>query len=164
MILEFASNIDNTYDKYQFVFINVRPATDQAYFHFHGSTNAGGPYGVTKTTTFFEDWHNEADNAAGVGYSTSHDLAQSTAAQKISGAQGSGADEGLSGIITMWAPSSTTYIKQFYSRINYYWGGTGSGSIYVGGYFNTTLAIKAYLFAFNSGNIAAGTIKLYGIS
>jgi len=34
---------------------------------------------------------------------------------------------------------------------------------YIGGYFNTTSAIDAIRFSVNSGNIAEGTIKLYGI-
>ena len=32
-----------------------------------------------------------------------------------------------------------------------------------GGYFNTTSAIDAIRFSVNSGNMATGTIKLYGI-
>ena len=162
--VEFASNIDNTYDHYMFMFVNVQPATNAAYFHFHGSTNAGGPYGVTKTTTFIDTYHTEDNALSGLGYSSSHDLAQSTAAQKISGATSNNADSALSGELHLFAPSSTTYVKQFYSTVNYCWDYPGTGGIRVSGYFNTTLAIKAYLFAFNSGNIAAGTIKLYGIS
>jgi hypothetical protein len=32
------------------------------------------------------------------------------------------------------------------------------------GYGNTTSAINAIIFRFESGNIASGTIKMYGIS
>ena len=35
---------------------------------------------------------------------------------------------------------------------------------YCAGYFNTTSAINAMQFKFNSGNIDAGSIKLYGVS
>ena len=35
---------------------------------------------------------------------------------------------------------------------------------YVGGYFNTTTAITRFRFKASSGNVDAGTIKLYGIS
>jgi len=34
---------------------------------------------------------------------------------------------------------------------------------YIAGYFNTTADITAIQFKFASGNIDAGTIKLYGI-
>ena len=34
---------------------------------------------------------------------------------------------------------------------------------FIGGYFNTTSAIDAIRFKVNSGNMATGTIKLYGI-
>ena len=39
-----------------------------------------------------------------------------------------------------------------------------SVNTHVGGYFNTTNAIDAIQFKMNSGNIDAGTIKLYGVS
>ena len=36
--------------------------------------------------------------------------------------------------------------------------------IFSAGYFNTTSALDAVQFKFESGNIDAGTIKLYGVS
>jgi hypothetical protein len=35
---------------------------------------------------------------------------------------------------------------------------------YVAGYFNTTSAIDEIQFKFDSGNIDAGTIKMYGVT
>jgi hypothetical protein len=38
-----------------------------------------------------------------------------------------------------------------------------SSNNYIGGYFNTTSAIDEIQFKFDSGDIDAGTVKLYGI-
>ncbi len=49
----------------------------------------------------------------------------------------------------------TTYYQQF--------GGTGPFEVYYSGYCNTTTAIDGVQFAMSSGNIDAGTIKMYGV-
>jgi len=36
--------------------------------------------------------------------------------------------------------------------------------VYTAGYFNTTTALTRVRFKFDSGNIDAGTIKMYGVS
>ena len=41
--------------------------------------------------------------------------------------------------------------------------GDYTGQDLVAGYFNTTSAIDAVQFKMNSGNIDAGTIKMYGV-
>ena len=43
-------------------------------------------------------------------------------------------------------------------------GGTFCQRLLVGGYFNTTTALTRFQFKFSSGNIDAGTIKMYGVS
>ena len=45
----FTSGLTSTYDKYMFVFVNINPATDSAFFTFQVSTNCGSSYGVTIT-------------------------------------------------------------------------------------------------------------------
>ena len=65
----------------------------------------------------------------------------------------------------MWLfnPSSTTYVKNFISRNSTYQDNNSINDNYVSGYFNTTSAIDEIQFKFDSGDIDAGTIKLYGI-
>jgi hypothetical protein len=81
--ISFTSNIDSTYDIYQFEFINIHPATDAVYFQFNLSTDGGSNYNVTKTTTSFEAYHNESDSATNLRYATANDLAQSTSDQRL---------------------------------------------------------------------------------
>ena len=49
------------------------------------------------------------------------------------------------------------------SRMQHTYDGDASQEVYVAGYCNTTSAIDGIQFKFSSGNIDAGTIKMYGI-
>ena len=76
---------------------------------------------------------------------------------------GNGNDECCSGTLHLFNPSDTTFVKQFSSRISTYENNNGIRDNYVAGYGNTTSAVDAVQFKFGSGNIDAGTIKMYGI-
>ena len=153
--------LDDTYPIYLFKFINVsgNPG-DQLVFN-GSDDDSSHAYNITKTTTFFQAYHNEAGTSAGLGYSTSRDLAQATGFQDLIGTLGNDADESCSGELWLFNPSSTTFVKNFISRITDT--NAGSQDEYVAGYFNTTADITAIQFKMDAGNIDAGTIKLYGI-
>jgi hypothetical protein len=73
------------------------------------------------------------------------------------------ADNGCSGVLTLYAPSSTTYVKHFTSRAHSVNGGDYSQDSFSAGYINDTTAIDEISFKFNSGNIDTGTIYMYGV-
>ena len=158
------TGIDSTYRTYLFKFINIHPATDEAKFLFNLSTDGGSNYNVTKTTTHFFCFHNEADGQTALEYDTNNDLAQSTAYKPITASVGADADQSVSGNLYLFNPSSTTYVKHFLSDVNYTYSGDYSINIHCGGYGNTTSAINAIDFKFDTGNIDAGTIHIYGIA
>ena len=162
--IEFTSGIDSTYDVYQFEFINIHPATIRAKFQFNLSTDGGSNYNVTKTTTFFNSEHNESGSSADLTYRTAEDLAQSTSNQNLVRDMGNADDESSSGTLILFNPSSTTYVKHFISTSNTYFYSGYTMNNFVAGYGNTTSAVDAVKFVMSSGNIDAGTIKLYGIS
>jgi hypothetical protein len=161
--IEFTSGIDSTYPIYKFEFINIHPATDGAYFQFNMSTDSGSNYNVTKTTTAFNAQHSEAGTDPGIGYQTADDLAQSTGFQTLLEGIGNGADESAAGTLTLFNPSSTTYVKHFIARGSLYYDGNYIFDAHIAGYANTTSAVDAIKFVMSSGNIDSGTIKLYGI-
>ena len=129
------------------------------------SIDSGSNYNVAKTTTWFEALHFEGDAAASVAYNGNADLAQSTAFQTISNGLGGSDDDNCNGEITLFNPSSTTFVKHFLCTglSNYRTGLPGEINSYIAGYANTTSAINAFQFKLESGNIASGKIKLYGI-
>ena len=161
--LSFTSGIDDTYDSYVFKFINIHPATNNVDFTFNGSIDGGSNYNVVKTTTFFRASHNEAGNDSGLEYRTSQDLAQSTSAQIILQQIGNDNDQSGSGTLTLYNPSSTTFVKHFIVRVNTTTHNDQCISDHIAGYFNNTNDINAVQFKMSSGNFD-GVIKLYGVS
>lgn len=161
--ISFTSGITSTYKAYKFVFVNCHPQNDGVNLQFNMSTDGGSNYNVTKTTTSFANYHNEADDSAGVSYQTSFDLAQSTAFQPLSFTIGNDNDQSLSGSLIIFNPSSTTYVKHFISISNEYNQNDFCQNSYYAGYGNTTSAVNAIQFKMSSGNIDAGTIYMYGI-
>ena len=159
--ISFTANIDSTYDKYMFVFVNINPSNDVV-FEFNGSIDGGSNYNVTKTSTFFRAAHEESAATATVSYAVDSDLAQSTAYQDLVPQVSSGADENCGGILYLFAPSSTTYVKQFYSRVSTQYASTYIMDSFMAGYFNTTSAITAMDFKMTSGTFD-GKIKMYGV-
>ena len=157
--------LDSTYKEYLFTFNNMHPATNQAYFQFNLSADAGSNYNVTKTTTFFQAYHIENGTDSGLSYQTARDLAQATGAQYLTRQIGNGNDDAASGYLRLFNPSSTTFVKHFKAiSSNNYGGDTYYMNNYVAGYGNTTSAVDAVQFSMSSGNIDAGDICLYGIS
>ena len=157
--------LDSTYPIYVFKFINMHPATNGVAFEFNLSIDGGSNYNVTKTTTNFGAFHSEDGSSSALNYDAGRDLAQSTAFQTLftSGNLGNGSDESTSGQLKLFNPSSTTFAKHFMSNVNYYNDSDYSINCYIAGYGNTTSAVNAIRFQMSSGNIDAGTIKLYGI-
>ena len=154
--------LDSTYPIYRFVYINAHPANDDVNFQVN-FRDGGSSYDATKTTTTINTHHDEADTNTDLSYSGSFDLAQSTAVQPLAEAVGNGNDECVSGELTLFNPSSTTYVKHFLSQTNNYYKDNFMMKFFVSGYCNVTAAIDGVQFTFESGNIDAGTFKLYGI-
>ena len=151
--------LDNTYPIYVFKCYDLNPATDDKKL----SIDSGSNYNVTKTTSNFFANHNEAGTAASLSYSTGNDLAQGTGAQVFTESAGNGADESAAGEIWLFNPSSTTFVKHFFSRTSTYYTSDASYDVHVAGYANTTSAVDAIQFSVESGGNFDGTIKLYGI-
>jgi hypothetical protein len=160
--VSFTSGLTSTYKAYKFVFSNIHARTDNVQFQFNMSTDSGSSYNVTKTTSFFYAIHRENDSVTSLDYVTALDLAQSTAFQPIVTEAGNDADQSISGTLTLFNPSSTTYVKHFIATNNHNQYAEYSMNNYLAGYGNTTSAVNALQFKMSSGNFD-GTIYLYGI-
>jgi len=156
--------LDSTYKEYVFIFNNIHPATDSAQLKFNLSADTGSNYNVTKTTTFFKAYHKEDGSAAALAYESSDDLAQATGSQFLSSVIDNDNDACWDGMMHLFNPSSTTFVKHFMSTGASLGATQVSYNDFVAGYGNTTSAIDAVQFSMSSGNIDAGTIVLYGIN
>ena len=156
--------LDSTYREYIFYCVNMHLATATKNFQFQGSIDGGSNYNVAITSTHFSANHAEDDSAAALNYEDAEDLAQGTGFQSLQRSQGIDNDHSCSGILHLFNPSSTTFVKHFM-----YWGNNihtvhYSLSAHVAGYFNTTSAIDAIQFTSESGNIDSGDIFLHGLT
>ena len=163
--LSFTSNIDSTYKEYQIHFIDVHPESgSRLAFQFDTGTNTS--YNQTITSSSFAARHDEGDTSADLGYQAGDDLAQSTSFQRLSvgGTVETDADASATGIIHIYDPSNTTFVKHFIATMQIYHNDQATHNSFVAGYVNTTTAITRVQFKYESGNIDAGTFKLYGVT
>jgi len=164
--LTFTNIFDSTYKEYICKIIDAHPETDLAEFGFQVDVSGGSSYAQTITSTYLAAYIDEDDHSsAATTYGTANDQAQGTALQYICDQVGNGADESTSGYLHISNPSSTTFTKLFYSRMQTYNGdGVGySTDVVASGYVNTATAITNIQFKFSSGDFDEGTIKIYGV-
>ena len=154
--------LDSTYPIYVFKYIDCHPATDNVEFQFNMTTD-GTNFNVTKTSSYFNSYQAENNSAQAVGYNTTPDLAQSTGDQILAEDVGNDNDQCVVGTMFLFNPSSTTFVKHFLSNSSQSHQNDFTQNVFCYGYGNTTSAITGVRFLFSSGNIDAGTIKLYGI-
>ena len=159
--------LDSTYPIYKFVLINIHPASDDVELNVN-FRDGGSSYDATKTSSCFSASHYESDSAYYLQYDAGHDLAQATGNQPIvtNTSKGSIEDGSVSGELWLFNPSNTTFVKHFLIKTQFmaYDGANAfTENAYTAGYCNVTAAIDAVQFVYSSGNIDAGTFKLYGI-
>ena len=161
--ISFTANIDSTYDVYMFVFINIHPSSDGARLDFQGSTNGGSSYGVDLSSTAYTAYHHQNGSGGTLTYASSRDQGSGTSFQELCSGIGDDSDQNGAGILYLYSPASTTYMKNWCCRSNVYESGDYTQEYYMSGFFNTTSAINALRFQMHTGNIDDGTIKMYGI-
>ena len=152
--------LDSTYSTYIVTFISVHPSAN-AKLKVNFTTD-GTNWNVTKTTSYFIAYHDEGDATPNIAYQTGEDLSQGTGVQTVSQEIGTDNDQSGSGSLHLFNPSSTTFVKHFFSRSSALASDDYLGDGYCAGYCNTTSAVTGIRFTAASGNIDAGTFKLYG--
>ena len=167
------SGIDSTYGEYIFRFYNLNPETDGTSFTFNCSTDGGSNYNMAKASIAWLAQHAEDDSPADVGYQTGMDLptggsnAGVTNHQILAQYVGDDADQCAAGELHLFTPSSTTYVKHWYSRMSVSFDQNGSSDpraqdVFTGGYVNSTSDVDAVEFKMAAGDFD-GTIKMWGV-
>ena len=162
--VDITSGIDSTYDEYMFVFTDINPASTSTFMF---QVNAAGQSGFNETITsaIFKASHYENDASADVNYAAGGDQAQGTGKQFLCNTSG-GADESCAGILHLFNPASTTYVKHFYCRMAAHADADPlryTQDSFVAGYVNITAAVDEITFLMLSGNFD-GVIQMYGIA
>jgi len=154
--------LDSTYPIYLFKIIQAHPNSNDVGMQV-GFRDGGSAYDASKTTTSWRAYHAEDDSAANLSYYTAIDHQNTTGFQYLTGGTGNDNDQCLPGELWLFNPSSTTFVKHFIYRGSDQQADNAAYDLNIAGYCNTTSAIDGVQFKFNSGNIDAGTFKLYGI-
>ena len=159
---------DSTYKQYMFTFKNMHPSADQSEFQFNLSADSGSNYNVTKTSTPVYAYMRASDGANFFGQDSNARLAQSTGFQSMNLNANVDNYSSLSGYLMIFNPASTTFHKHFISETIEDANTSGESGLaqhfWIAGYGNTTSACDAIQFKYNSGNMDAGDICLYGIN
>ena len=162
--LSFTLGLDSLYDIYQFRFSDIHPQTNSVALSFQVNAVGASGFNETVTSSFYRTKNHEDDSSPEIAIIASYDQAQGTGYQLLCNDVGNGDDESVNGILTLYAPSSTTYVKHFTIDSQGSNGGNWSARQLIAGYVNTTSAVNAIQFSFHSGNIDTGVITMYGIA
>jgi len=161
------SGITSSYDEYMFVITDWNPSSGSNQIMFQTSTDGGSSYGVTVTTTMFLAEHRLNDSSGDdLTYNAGGDIASGTGNITLHYGLNSGSSDNGEGILHLFSPSSTTFVKHFHSRfvaLNYAGASASVVERYGAGYFNTTSAIDAIKFVGYVNNFDA-VIQMYGIA
>ena len=158
--------LDNSYKEYLFTFNNLHPSAENPNFAFNLSIDSGSNYNVAKTSTAFFAQQGESGSGAELNYSTARDLAQGTGVQHLTNEAGNDSDQGVSGYLHLFNPSSSVFVKNYIAvtNSNFKYSEPYVYNHYIAGYGNTQSAVDAIQFSFSSGNMDSGDICLYGIA
>jgi len=161
--IDITSGITSTYDSYEFHFVNLHPANDGVGLRFQVNAADASGFNENIGSTMFVATHAEGDGSESLAYNAA-DQAMGTDYPLLNFNTGNDADQSCSGVLRLFAPSSTTYVKHFM-----YNGVTSSEdnlvhNHFVAGHIDVTAAIDEISFKFSGGNIDAGTIKMFGVT
>ena len=162
--ISFTSGIDSTYKEYIFFFNNIHPASDTQKLTFQADTGTNTNYNQVITSTAFGAYNFENGSAQQLSYDTNDDLAQSTSFQPLCNTVGNDNDQSASGSLHIFDPSSSVFVKHWISDFCISHNADLVSTRHNAGYFNTTTALTRFNFKFESGNIDAGTITMYGVT
>lgn len=160
--LDFTASITSTYRAYMFVIEDLAVATDDVALWLRVSEDAGS------------NWKSSASDYAYVGFgkdsSANQAIVSSGAAQFALNVAGTGAGIGnaagktLSGTVIVHNPSGSSKNKRIQSHVAY--AASANNTAYMTGgasYIGTTNALNGVRFLASSGNLASGTITMFGI-
>lgn len=155
--LVFTTCITSTYDDYEFRVVGALPATDGADLLVRFSTNGGSSYdssGIYDRSHQYVATNNTTAFAGSVNQ-TSMDLG---------GDQDNGATGGLDATLQLANPLGTTQYKRMHGLAIYAHDSVGEIFIRRSVLYRNASAVNAVRFFYDTGNIATGTIRCYGVA
>jgi hypothetical protein len=161
--IAFTTGINSTFSKYIFEFINIVPASNSKGFQCQVSVDGGANYVGANYLGMVWAGSNSVALASYTAATGQINFCGNYNADVNWGAINSAA-KGICGSATLYNPSSSAANKTIDFNVNYtVQDSTFAKSEGASSCNNSTTAINAIKFFFDSGNIASGTIKMYGV-
>jgi hypothetical protein len=155
--LDFTSVITALYDEYLIEFLDILPATNAANFIMRCSTDNGVSYDAGANYAYAIGYASTASASGGAGNAA-------TTSGLLSGPlSNTAARGGTSGFLRLFNPASATAHKHFVGEFAVAHSDTNRYVYKDGVWYLSTTAVNALRFLMDSGNIASGTIRIYGI-
>ena len=154
------TGLGDTYDHYELVVSNAKPATDDVVANIRVGTGGGPTYQSSGYTWAVAGTVGAGPTALTNG-STSDTLIQMASATAANGV-GNASGESWSGTIKFNNPEASNLFSLYYQAV---YNRAADGIVYVvsgAGSYNSVSAVTAIRFLFSSGNIASGRFTLYG--
>jgi len=154
------TGIDSTYSTRVYICDGILPATDATEFRFRVSTDNGSSFASTNEYNYSANGSNTTPGVVTAGGTGAGEVVLAgPAANRV----GNASTEGACGMVYINRP----YSSSLYTRVYYQFSWTNdSGNIVQwsgGGSYQVATAVDAVRFIFDSGNIASGVIREYGI-
>lgn len=156
--LDFTTFISGTYDTYQFELVDIVPATNATDLWLRVGTGAGPTWDTGSNYQYHGSLWNTA-GASGVVQSTSD--SKVVLGQSVSN---TASDGGYNGRVT-WRDPGSASARKAYLGASTNAQSTGNFTFNTGGgQYKITTAMTGVQFLMSSGNIASGTIRVYGLA
>jgi hypothetical protein len=152
--LDFTAFISGTYDEYLFELLDVLPATNAQQLYMRASVAGVFDSGSNYATG---GWTYVSGGSTTYG-STTTQITTSNAADADNNA-----GRGYCGTVRLYSPASSLAMKKILYEVGWITGGVPKHATATATY-NSTSAVDGFRFLFSSGNIASGTIRVYGIA
>jgi hypothetical protein len=158
--LDFTTAFTSTYDEYIVEIVGLQPATNAVGVRMLVSTNGGSTWD-TSSNYRWQAYGQDSSNSVGGGVSTSDtsfNLGESPTLSNTSTATYMGTLH-LFNLLT-----SSQYFSYYGDTFGQLYSDSRSRRMWNGGSWASAAAVNAIQFKTTSGNIAAGTIRVYGVA
>ena len=164
--VDFTSGIDSTYKEYVFEFVDIHPsAGSAASFSFQCNAVGGSGWDEAFISGFYVARASESGSTGNANDVASYCQNSGTDFQYLAYDPGDWDDAAFNGVLHFYNPADTALWKYWYGYgVEYALNGDGwAAQTHWGGVVKSTAAIDEFRFQNYSGNIDAGSIKLWGI-
>lgn len=155
--LDFTSFISSTYDTYIFELLNVLPATSTDDLWLRMGTGGGPTWDTGANYTWAHGQNSQIPNATNLGTAGDTKI-------KLAHSLSNTSTDGVCGYVRLYTPQSTASHKFVTAQLTNVDSAGNFVQVHDAGRYSSTTAVTGIRFLMSSGNIASGTIRVYGLT